>query len=158
VRFRRLTVATLACTALVLGASVLLSSGRAQGGTSHTCSAPDKQFIQTLRSNMDQLAYWGDELRTNDVTPGVVIKQTRSEAAQVGATGPTDPTLAMTRNLVRTMLIEYSRGIYAKFHNGDAGVHMQLAYTLANSVHDQLVGAEAPLSARGCDVAPLLTA
>ena len=155
-RFRRLIAATLACAALVLGASVLLSNGRAQGGASHTCSALDKQFIQTLRSNMDQLAYWADELRTNDVAPGVVIHQTRSEAEQIGATGPTDPTLAMTRSLVRTMMIEYSRGIYAKFHNGDAGVHMQLAYTLANSVHDQLVGAEAPLAARGCDVAPLL--
>ena len=157
-RFRRLIAATLACAALVLGASVLLSSGRAQGGASHTCSAPDKQFIQTVRWNMDQLAYWGEELRTNDVTPGVVIQQTRSEAAQVAATGPTDPTLAMTRNLVRTMLIEYSRGIYAKFHNGNAGVHMQLSYTLANSVHDQLVGAQGALAGMGCDVAPLLTA
>ena len=157
-RFRRLTVATLACAALVLGVSVLLSSGRAQGGASHTCSAPDKQFIQTVRSNMDQLAYWGHELRTNDVTPGIVIQQVHSEAAQVAATGPTDPTLAITRSLLRTMLIEYSRGVYAKFHNGNAGVHMQLSYTLANSVHDQLVGAQAPLAARGCDVAPLLSA
>ncbi|MGZ4290743.1 MAG: hypothetical protein ACXVQZ_09030 [Gaiellaceae bacterium] len=107
---------------------------------------------------MDQLAYWADELSSNDVTPGVVIHQTRSEAAQVAATGPTDPTLAMTRNLVRTMLIEYSRGIYAKFHNGNAGVHMQLAYTLANSVHDQLVRAEGTLAGMGCDVAPLLSA
>jgi hypothetical protein len=156
VRFRRLTVATLACTFLVLGVSVLLGSGRAQGSSSHTCSAPDKQFIQTVRSNMDQLAYWSDELTSDDVTPAIVIQQARSEAAQIAATGPTDPTLTITRKLVRTMLIEYSRGIYAKFHNSNAGVHMQLAYTLANSVHDQLVGAEAPLAARGCDVAPLL--
>jgi len=158
VRLRRLTAVTLACAALVLGASVLLSSGRAQGGASHTCSAPDKQFIQTVRSNMDQLAYWADELRTDDVAPAVVIEQTRSEADQIAATAPTDPTLAMTRKLMRTMLIEYSRGIYAKFHNGDAGVHMQLSYTLANSVHDQLVGAEGALAGMGCDVAPLLTA
>jgi len=158
VRLRRLTVATLACAALVLGVSVLLSNGRAQGSASHTCSAPDKQFIQTVRWNMDQLAYWADELRSNGVAPGVAIKQARSEAAQVAATGPTDPTLAMTRNLVRTMLIEYSRGVYAKFHNGNAGVHMQLSYTLANSVHDQLVGAQGTLAGMGCDVAPLLTA
>ncbi len=157
-RLRRLTVATLACAALVLGVSFLLGNSRAQGGASHTCSAPDKQFIETVRSNMDQLAYWADELRTNDVAPGVVVKQARSEAAQVAATGPTDPTLSVTKNLLRTMLIEYSRAVYAKFHNGDAGVHMQMAYTLANAVHDQLVGAEAPLAARGCDVAPLLTA
>jgi len=158
VRLRRLTVATLACAALVLGASVLLSSGRAQGGASHTCSALDKQFIQTVSSNMDQLAYWADELRTDDVSPAVVIRQTHSEADQIEATGPTDPTLAMTRKLMHTMLVEYSRGLYAKFHDGDAGVHMQLSYTLANSVHDQLVGAEAPLAAKGCDVAPLIGA
>ena len=157
-RLRRLTVATLACAALVLGISVLLGSSSAQGSASHTCSAPDKQFIQTVRSNMDQLAYWSDELTTDDVTPAIVIQQARSEAAQINATGPTDPTLAMTRKLVRTMLIEYSRGIYAKFHGGNAGVHMQLAYTLANSVHDQLVGAEGALAGMGCDVAPLLTA
>jgi len=158
VRLRRLIAATLACAAFVLGASVLLSSGRAQGGASHTCSAPDKQFIQTVSWNMDQLAYWADELRTDDVTPGVVIQQTRSEADQIEATGPTDPTLAMTRKLMHTILIEYSRGLFAKFHNGNAGVHMQLSYTLASSVHDQLVGAEAPLAAMGCDVAPLLAA
>ena len=106
---------------------------------------------------MDQLAYWADELRTNDVAPGVVIKQANSEAAQVAATGPTDPTLALTKGLLRTMLTEYSRAVYAKVHGGDVSVHIQLAYTLANAVHDQLVGVEAPIAARGCDVTPLLT-
>jgi hypothetical protein len=158
VRLRRLTVATLACAALVLGISVLLGSSSAQGSAAHTCSAPDKQFIDTVRSNMEQLAYWGDELSTNDVVPSVVIQQARAEAAQVAATGPTDHTLALTRNLVHTMLIEYSRGIYAKFHDGNAGVHMQLAYTLANSVHDQLAGAETDLAAKGCDVGLLIKA
>lgn len=156
-RLRRLTVATLACAVLVLGVSVLLGSSSAQGSSSHTCSAPDKQFLQTVRANMDQLAYWADALRTSDVAPGVVVQQARSEAAQVAATGPTDPTLAMAKNLVRTMLIEYSRAVYAKFHNGNAGVHIQLAYTLANAVHDQLIRVQAPLASRGCDVTPLLS-
>lgn len=135
---------------------MLLGSGRAQGSATHTCSAPDKQFIQTVRWNMDQLQYWSNELQTNDVDPGTVVSQARSEAAQVAATGPTDPTLSITRNLIRTMFIEYSRAVYAKFHNGDAGVHMQLAYTLANTVHDELVSAEGPLTVKGCDVALLL--
>jgi hypothetical protein len=139
---------------------MLLSNGRAQGGASrpHTCSAPDKQFIDTVRTNMDQLAYWSDALHTNDVTPDIVVQQAKSEAAQIAATGPTDPTLSMTKNLVRTMLLEYSRAVFAETHNGNAGVHMQMAYTLANSVHDQLAGAEGPLGQMGCDVGPLLTA
>jgi hypothetical protein len=157
-RARRLIAATAACAALVLGLSVLLGNGRAQASATHTCSAPDKQFIQTVRSNMDQLQYWSDELQTNDVDPSVVVQQARSEAAQVDATGPTDPTLSLTRKLIRTMFVEYGRAVYAKYNNGDAGVHMQLAYTLANSVHDQLVGAQGALEAKGCDVAELLTA
>ncbi|HEY5058850.1 MAG TPA: hypothetical protein VII51_07510 [Gaiellaceae bacterium] len=107
---------------------------------------------------MDQLAYWSDELQSDAVDPGVVVQQARSEAAQVGATGPTDPTLSVTRNLIRTMFVEYARAVYAKYHDGDAGVHMRLAYTLANSVHDQLVGAETPLAVKGCDVGELLSA
>jgi hypothetical protein len=137
---------------------MLLGSGRAQGSAQHTCSAPDKQFLQTVRSNLTQLEYWSGELNAQDVSPGVVVEQARSEADQVNATGPTDPTLAMTRKLLRTMFQEYARAVYAKFHHGDAGVHMQLAYTLANSVHDQLVGAEGALAAKGCDVSLLLSA
>jgi len=106
---------------------------------------------------MTQLEYWSGELGAQDVAPGVVVQQARSEADQVDATGPTDPTLAMTRKLLRTMFQEYARAVYAKFHHGNAGVHMQLAYTLANTVHDQLVGAQSPLAAKGCDVAPLLS-
>jgi hypothetical protein len=142
-----------------MGLSVLLGNGRAQGSASlaHTCSAPDKQFIQTVRMNMDQLQYWSDELQSNGVDSDTVVDQARSEAAQVAATEPTDPTLSLTRKLIHTMFVEYSRAVYAKYNNGDAGVHMRLAYTLANSVHDQLVGAEGPLAAKGCDVADLLT-
>ena len=89
--------------------------------------------------------------------PASSSSRRRSEAAQIAATGPTDPTLSVTKKLVNTMLIEYSRAVYAKFHNGNAGVHIQLAYTLANQVHDQLVSIETPLGARGCDVALLLS-
>ena len=65
----------------------------------------------------------------------------------------------MTRKLLRTMFLEYARAVYAKFHrgSGNAGVYMQLAYTLANTVHDELVGAQRPLASMGCDVAPLLS-
>jgi hypothetical protein len=141
---------------MVLGASFLLGSGRAQAGkVTHTCSAPDKQFLNTVRDNMTQLSYWSDSLVNHDVAPRIVVQQARAEAAQIDATSPTDPTLSTTRSLLRTMLLQYGAAIYAKFHNGDAGVHMQLSYTLANQVHDQLVAAQPGLAAQGCDVAPL---
>ena len=136
---------------------MLLGSGRAQGDGSHTCSAPDKQFLQTVQMNMTQLEYWSGELGDQDVAPSVVVQQARSEADQVDATRPMDPTLAMTRKLLRTMFREYAQAVYAKFHHGNAGVHMQLAYTLANTVHDELVGAQRPLASMGCDVTPLLS-
>jgi hypothetical protein len=158
VHVRRLLAATLACAAAVLGASFLLGSGRAQGGkVVHTCSAPDKQFLQTVRENMTQLGYWSDALLNQDVSPRVVVQQARSEADQIGATSPDDPTLTTARTMLQTMLVQYGAAIRAKFHGGDAGVHMRLSYNLANQVHYLLVGAQPALAQHGCDVSPLIT-
>jgi len=157
VHVRRLLAATLACAAAVLGASFLLGNGRAQGGkVVHTCSAADKQFLQTVRENMTQLGYWSDALLQNDVAPRVVVKQARSEADQIAATSPDDPTLTTTRTMLQTMLLQYGDAIRAKFHGGDAGIHMKLSYNLANQVHYLLVGAQPALAAQGCDVSSLM--
>lgn len=159
VRFRRLTAATLVCAALVLGVSFLLGSGRAQASAStvkHTCSAADKQFLQTARDNMTQLGYWGDELVSGDATPALVIKQSRSEADQIGATRPIDPSLRTASSLLRKMFVEYAAAVRAKALGSSPGVHVQTAYTLANAVHDLLVAAQPALAPQGCDVAPLL--
>ena len=159
VQMRRLIAATSACAAVVFGATFLVGSGRAQAGqrqVSHTCSAPDKQFLSTVSSNMTQLAYWSDSLVHNDVAPGIVVKQARAEAAQVDATRPTDPTFDQTRGLLRSMFTAYARAIEMKTHGGNAGAPMRTAYTLANAVHDLLAGAQPDLAARGCDPAPLL--
>jgi hypothetical protein len=159
VQIRRLIAATLACAVVVFGATFLVGSGRAQAGqrqVTHTCSAPDRQFLNTVSSNMTQLAYWSDALVQNDVSPGVVVKQVRAEAAQVEATRPTDPTLEQTRGLLRSMLMSYARAIVAKTHGGNAGAPMRTAYMLANGVHDLLAAAQPDLAARGCDPAVLL--
>jgi hypothetical protein len=156
---RRLIFATAISGVFVFGATFLVSSGRAQAGqrqVTHTCSLTDKQFIQTVRSNMTQLAYWSDSLLQDNVAPGVVVKQAKTEAAQVDATAPTDPTLDRTRGLLRSMFTAYSRAIAAKTRGGNAGIHMHTAYTLANDVHDLLAGAQPELAARGCDPAILL--
>ena len=101
-QIRRLIAATLACAAVVFGVTFLVGSGRAQAGqrqVNHTCSAPDRQFLSTVSTNMFQLAYWSDSLVHHDVAPGVVVKQARAEAAQVDATRPTDPTFERARGL-----------------------------------------------------------
>jgi hypothetical protein len=158
-QFRRLIAATFACAVLVFGATFLVGSGRAQAGQrqiTHTCSAPDRQFLNTVSSNMTQLAYWSDALVQNDVAPGVVVKQARAEAAQVEATRPTDPTLEQTRGLLHAMFSSYARAVAAKTRGGNAGGPMRTAYVLANAVHDLLAGAQPELAARGCDPAMLL--
>ena len=159
VQIRRLIAATLACAAVVFGATFLVGSGRAQAGqrqVTHTCSAPDHQFLNTVSSNMTQLAFWSDSLVQNETGPGIVVKQARAEAAQVDATRPTDPTFEQTRGLLRSMFVAYARAIHAKYHGGNAGVPMRTAYMLANGVHDLLAAAQPELASRGCDPAMLL--
>ena len=69
--FRRLTAATLACSAIVFGGSVLAGQGRAQAGSqpSYVCSAADRQFIAMVSQNMVQLGYWSDALVHDDAEP-----------------------------------------------------------------------------------------
>jgi hypothetical protein len=159
VQIRRFIIATFVCAAVVFGGTFLFSSGRAQAGqrqVTHTCSAPDRQFLNTVSTNMTQLAYWSDSLVQQDVAPGIVVKQARAESKQVGATSPTDPTLKQARGLLERMFTAYARAIHAKFHGGNAGIPMRTAYLLANGVHDLLIGAQPALAARGCDPAMLL--
>jgi hypothetical protein len=157
---RRLIFATATCAVVVFGGTFLVGSGRAQAGqrqVTHTCSATDKQYMQTVRSNMTQLAYWSDSLLHQDVAPGIVVKQAKAEAAQIDATRPSDPTFEQTRGLLRSMFTAYAHAVYAKNHHGNAGAPMHSAYTLANNVHDLLAGAQPQLAARGCDPTILLT-
>ena len=86
----------------------------------------------------------------------MVVKQARSEAGQIDATRPSDPTLEQSRSLLRSMFIDYARAVAVKMHGGNAGEPMGSAYRLANDVHDLLAGAQPALAARGCDPAPLL--
>lgn len=162
VRIRRLTAATLVCAALVLGVSVLVAAGHAgvgnaAGNREHTCSVLDRQFIQTVQTQMTQLGYWSDELVAGSVKPVTVIRQTRSESRQVAATEPTDPSLLTARSLLRKMFLEYGAAVRAKALGTSPGRHVQTAYTLANAVHDLLVDAQPAMQAKGCEVAPLLT-
>lgn len=153
---RRLTIATFVCSAAVLGISFFLSNGHAQARLTHTCSPADRQFIDTVSSNMFQLSYWSDSLSTDDVDPGTVAHQASAEADQVDATRPTDPTFSQARGLLTGMFTQYSKAVHARANGGNAGVYMGLSYTLANEVHDLLVGAQPALAAKGCDPTRLI--
>jgi hypothetical protein len=157
VRAGRLIAATLACAAFVLGVSTLAGRAGAQSGTvSHTCSAADRQFVQTVSANMFQLSFWSRELAAGSTTAAVVVKQTKAGSLQVDATRPTDPTLAKTRPLLKAMFLAYATAVRARAHGGDAGTPMGISYQLANDVHDLLASAEPGLASKGCDVAVLL--
>jgi hypothetical protein len=160
VRIRRLIAATLVCASVVLGLSFLIGSGQAAsaGTLTHTCSVTDKQFMTTVRSNMDQLDYWSESFQSGDVAPGVVIKQAKAESDQVAATAPADPSLLTARSLLRKMFLEYGAAVHAKAAGQSPGLHVRNAYSLANGVHDLLVQAQPGMTAKGCDLTPLLNA
>jgi hypothetical protein len=156
---KRLTAATLATSALIFGAAVLVGSSRASSGAQlhYVCSAADKQFIDTASSNMVQLGYWSDALVSHDVDPSIVIKQARSEAGQIDATRPLDRTLGATRSLLSSMLVEYSKAVADSVAGKDGSAHMKNAWRLATASHKFLAGAKDGLAAQGCDVSQLLS-
>ncbi|HZR94072.1 MAG TPA: hypothetical protein VFA56_00145 [Gaiellaceae bacterium] len=155
---KRLTAATLAMCAIAFGASVLAGSSRASGGAKVTyeCLAADKQFVNTVATQLTQLSYWSAALQTHDAEPGVVVSQARNEAVQVDATRPGDRTLHASRDLISSMLKEYAKAVEATTDAKDGSAHMQNAWRLAAAAHKLLAGAQAGLAAKGCDVSRLM--
>jgi hypothetical protein len=158
VAYKRLSVAALILSALVFGASVLAGSSRASSGArvSYVCSATDKQFIQTVSTNMIQLNYWSNSLVHHEANPWTVTKQARNESQQIAQTGPEDRTLHATRDLLKSMFLEYSRAVALSAKGLNPGSHMTNAWRLANASHKLLLGAQSGLAGKGCDVSPLL--
>ena len=141
---------------MVTVALALVTSGRAKPNLAHTCSATDRQFIETARTNMTALSLWGDQYESGDASGSEVVSQARAGAKNVRSMGPTDPTLSQTKRLLIGMLTEYAKAVQLQDRHGDAGPHMYRAYGLANYAHTVLARAQAPLLAQGCDVRPLL--
>jgi hypothetical protein len=160
VPLKRLTAATLAMCAIAFGASVLAGNSRASSGAriTYSCLPADKQFINTVSTQLSQLTYWSDALQSHDAEPMTVVKEAKNEASQVNATRPADRTLHATKDLLASMFSEYAKAVDASAKRKDSGGHMQNAWRLANASHKLLSGAQAGLAAQGCDVAPLLSA
>jgi hypothetical protein len=142
----------------LFGAVILLSGGgRARSATiEHTCSATDRQFINTTQLNMTALGAWSDDYRAGEASASEVIAEARKAAIRVQDLQPSDPSLRQTKSLVAGMLTEYSRAMTAKTKKKDAAPHMYRAYGLANFAHDVLTDAAPELQKRGCDISVLL--
>ena len=151
---RRLPAAVLSLGCLAtLGLVVLARPTQAASNSSHvahTCSATDRQFIQTTQLVMTDLGSWSQDMHSGTTTPQQIVRLARNESDRVSQTAPTDPSLNQTRLLLQAMLVEYGKALRAEVQ------HMGRAWGLANSAHDILSDAQAPLMKRGCDIGPLL--
>ena len=154
---RRIGLTAAGLLAMVTIALALVTSGGARSNLAiHTCSATDRQFIETARTNMTALGLWSDQYESGDARGAELVKQARAGAKIVRATGPTDSSLQQTRRLLVGMLTEYARAVQLQDRHDNAGPHMYRAYGLANYAHTVLMRAEQPLSKLGCDIRPLL--
>jgi hypothetical protein len=152
-RFGLIAAALLALGGISL---MLATAGRARPNVVHTCSATDRQFIESARTNMTALELWSEQYQSGDTTGEEVSGQARAAEKIMRAMGPTDSSLRQTQRLVVGMLSEYALAVQLQERHRDAGPHMYRAYNLANYAHTVLVRARAPLSKLGCDVRPLL--
>ena len=154
---RRIGLTAAGLLAMVTIALALVTSGRARPNLAiHTCSATDRQFIETARTNMTALGLWSEQYESGDAGGAELVKQARAGARIVRATGPTDSSLQQTQRLLVGMLTEYARAVQLQDRKGNAGPHMYRAYGLANYAHTVLTRAERPLAKLGCDVRPIL--
>ena len=153
---RRIGLIAAVLLAMVAIALALVTSGRARPNLVRTCSATDRQFIESARTNMTALELWSEQYQSGDATGGEVSGQARAAAKIMRGLGPTDSSLRQTQRLVVGMLTEYAKAVQLQERRRDAGLHMFRAYNLANYAHAVLVRAEAPLAQLGCDVRPLL--
>jgi hypothetical protein len=161
VRFRRLSAATLVLGSVVLGMTFFMGSGQAAAtpaGGAHTCTPIDQAFLRNVQTEMQQLSMWGDEFDSGDADAATVVKQVSNEEQQIAGLVPTDPSLQTSRSLLRKMFTEYGLAIQAKAAGKNAGKHIRVAYQMANDVHELLVQAQPGMTAKGCDLTPLLQA
>jgi hypothetical protein len=152
----RIGLTTAGVLAVLLLALVHVTNGRARPTLAHTCSATDRQFIETARTNMTALELWSEQYQSGDASGKDVEGQARSASKIMRGTGPTDSALQQARLLVIGMLSEYAKAVQQQEHHRDSGPHVYRAYRLANFAHTVLVRAAAPLAHLGCDIRPLL--
>ena len=153
---RRLGLSAAGLLVIVTVALALVTNGRAKPNLVHTCSATDRQFIETARTNMTALELWSEQYQSGDASAEDVVGQAHAASKIMRGTGPTDFSLRQTQRLVSGMLNEYAKGVQIHEKHRDAGPTMYRAYGLANYAHIVLLRNQRPLAKLGCDVTPLL--
>ena len=83
--------------AVLVLALVHATNGRARPSMAHTCSATDRQFIETARTNMTALELWSEQYQSGDASGKDVEGQARSASKIMRRTGPTDSSLQQAR-------------------------------------------------------------
>jgi hypothetical protein len=153
---RRLGLTAAGLLVIVTVALALVTNGRAKPNLVHTCSATDRQFIETARTNMTALELWSAQYQSGDASAKEVAGQAKAAAKIMRGVGPTDFSLHVAQRLVVGMLNDYAQGVQLREKHRDAGPTMYRAYGLANFAHTVLLRAQQPLAKLGCDVRPLL--
>jgi hypothetical protein len=153
---RRLGLTAAGLLVIVTIALALVTNGRAKPDLTHTCSATDRQFIETARTNMTALELWSEQYQSGDASAGDLVGQAHAAAKIMRGTGPTDFSLRQTQRLVVGMLNEYAKSVQLHERKRDAGPTMYRAYGLANFAHAVLLRNQRPLARLGCDIRPLL--
>ena len=153
---RRIGLIAAVLLAMVAIALALVTSGRARPNLVRTCSATDRQFIESARTNMTALELWSEQYQSGDTSAEDLVGQAHAAAKIMRGTGPTDFSLRQTQHLVSGMLNEYAKGVQIHEKHRDAGPTMYRAYGLANYAHTVLLRNQQPLAKLGCDVTPLL--
>ncbi|MBW3592723.1 MAG: hypothetical protein KY396_03420 [Actinobacteria bacterium] len=145
--------------ALVVAFSIGFASRGTDGREAsrpHSCGATDKRFIRTASINMTELGIWGAAYKDGSAGAEAVAEEARAAAKRVAYVTPLDPSLVKAQRFMTAMFSEYGEAVELYGEGKKAGDRMYRAYGLANFARDVLVDAQPALSARGCDLSPLL--
>lgn len=155
---KRLTAAgaVLAVVVFVATVSAATAGGPTRAPIDHTCSVTDRQFLRVAELNMTALGVWSEDYINGRAKAAEVVKEALNATKRIGATSPSDPSLAQTQTLMEAMFTEYAKAIEAKARGRDSARAIFRAYGLANLANDVLVRAQPALDQHGCDVSPLL--
>src|SRR5215211_3056128 len=136
--------------AFTIGLAVRGGTGEAEA---HSCSATDRKFIETAKTDMTALTVWADSFRSGAVDAREVASQARDAAERVTYVKPHDPSLQTSQRLMESMFREYGEAVtLVSKERRRAGEHMYRAYGLAHFAREVLAQAQPDLARHGCDV------
>lgn len=120
-----------------------------------TCSAVDKDFLETAVAQMTAFRAWGADYVTGE-GEGTSQAGLAYEAERfIMRKQPKDRALAQARLLMIAMLVEYQRAVTAPSAVG-AGTSFRRVHDNGVALRTLLAQSGPALALEGCDVAPLL--